>query len=217
MTNQTERENWRVKRNARNRMIFESNKKLQEEKRLGDYVEKSEAQDIQALELKRAREAFVRAQTKKEEQALEKEVEIETELLQEERQTEMSRELRAKQMKAEIIGKVESEQKISSGSAFLLVGTAIFFDVFQTILNMIPIIGQILSMMVTGVAWGTFKLWFFTKGVKFSQTKTVIIELVPIVNVIPVWTISVLIAIGKDRTGGLFSAVPGMKTVVDKL
>lgn len=217
MTNQTERENWRVQRNKRNRLIFESNRKLQQKNDVVVDATRDESERIQAQEVLKAREQFERRQAKKEEAKTEEAQIVQEEQFVSEAIADNRLIRRQAIMSSGVAPEQKPEPKINSGSAYLMVGTAFFFDVFQTLLNVIPVIGQILSMFVTGIAWGTFKLWFHIKGVKFSQTKTMIVEIFPVINVIPVWTVSVLLAVAKDRSGGLLSAVPGLKAVVNKL
>lgn len=96
--------------------------------------------------------------------------------------------------------------KFPFGTVFLMVGTAIFFDTLQIILDFIPFVGWILSPLVSLIASFTFFLWFKMKGVKFDKFKNAaalggsfIFELVPILNALPAQTGAVLWIIGREK------------------
>jgi hypothetical protein len=107
------------------------------------------------------------------------------------------------------------EPDISFGTSFLMLGTAILFDVFQFLVELIPVAGQILSILITIVAWATFYLWFKIKGIKFTKTKKFafvggfIIEFIPIINMLPTWTLSIIIMVSKKKIAKVVSQVPG--------
>ncbi len=106
----------------------------------------------------------------------------------------------------------QKTQRISAITATLLVWLALFFDGSQFLLNLVPILGNFLSMVFGFFAWLSFYVWLKTKGVQFSGIKkggtligAAIIELVPVVNAIPAWTFAILILIAvtkaEDATG----------------
>ena len=115
------------------------------------------------------------------------------------------------------------EPELSFGTSFLMVGTAILFDTFQFLIELIPVVGQILSMLVTMVAWCTFALWAIMSGVKFSKTKKLafgvggLIEFIPIISMLPTWTLSVMILVSKNKIDKLISQVPGGNKVTETL
>ncbi|MEK7147955.1 MAG: hypothetical protein AAB758_01515 [Patescibacteria group bacterium] len=123
------------------------------------------------------------------------------------RSNQIGRTLEDIQKIGEKIEKKERE-RVTSTSAGLMIGTAIFYDALQAILSLIPYVGWILSSCISIFAWLTFYVWTSIKGwnmadtVAFSSimkklTPTIakwlapLIELIPIVNVVPAWTISV--------------------------
>lgn len=103
-----------------------------------------------------------------------------------------------------------------------MVGTALLFDTLQFIIEFVPVVGQIISMLITGIAWATFLLWFKIKGVKFTRVRKLafatggILEFLPVGNMLPLWTISVLITVGKKQLEKVAGVVPGGKQAVDK-
>lgn len=97
------------------------------------------------------------------------------------------------------------DEKVSKITMGMMIAVALFFDGVQfgaDLLNFIPFVGFILAWTITsGVsifAWLTFFLWFKLKGVKFDSkvaTTTVgafFIELIPILNAFPAWTLSIV-------------------------
>lgn len=105
------------------------------------------------------------------------------------------------------------EKPISNFSAVLMVAVAVIFDLLQFFLNLlhfIPAIGNAVAFVTTSIltiiAWLTFYIWFKTKGVTFNTSKRMLslgggflIELIPILNALPAWTLSVVIIIGSTR------------------
>src|SRR5688572_20772735 len=94
---------------------------------------------------------------------------------------------------------VEKRNRVKESDFILMMGTALFFDTLQALLSAIPIIGWVLSSLVSVFAWLTFYVWSSAKGwgvsdsVKQLITKTAIqyalplFEIVPGANVLPIW------------------------------
>jgi hypothetical protein len=104
------------------------------------------------------------------------------------------------------VGTQEAPDKFPFGTVFLMAGTAIFFDLLQIILDLIPFVGWIISPLVGFIGSFTFFLWFKTKGVQFNKLKNAaalggsfVFELVPILNALPAQTGAVLWIIGKEK------------------
>ena len=83
-----------------------------------------------------------------------------------------------------------------------MVSTALFFDALQGGLSLIPFLGWIVASLVGGFAFMTFWFWFKTHGVKFTTAKRAgimgggfFIELIPILNMLPAWTLSATLTI----------------------
>ncbi|OHA88180.1 MAG: hypothetical protein A2741_01000 [Candidatus Zambryskibacteria bacterium RIFCSPHIGHO2_01_FULL_43_27] len=111
------------------------------------------------------------------------------------------------------------ESRISFGTSFLMVATALFFDSAQGVFNiigLIPVIGTVvggtLSFMIGFFAWLTFYTWFKMHGISFMRPQRILalwgaglIELVPYLNALPAWTFAVLFLIAttkiEDKTG----------------
>lgn len=91
------------------------------------------------------------------------------------------------------------ERRISKTTFWLMVGVAIFFDLIQIILTLLAV-GIVADSLITVVAGLTFFLWFKLKGVQFNNSKKILtaggsflVEAIPVLNVIPTWTISVIL------------------------
>ena len=97
-------------------------------------------------------------------------------------------------------------EKISKITMWAMIVVALFFDGLQfgaDLLNFIPFVGFILAWTITsGVsifAFLTFFLWFHLAGMKFdskiaaSTVGAFFIELIPVLNALPAWTLSIVV------------------------
>ena len=91
----------------------------------------------------------------------------------------------------------------------LVIGGAVFFDSIQIIAQFfhpIPVLGTVVALMlswvVTSIAFLTFTFVFLALRIKFIQRKpgkmlafggSFVAEMVPLIQALPTWTISVLI------------------------
>lgn len=105
--------------------------------------------------------------------------------------------------------------QISSAWAFIMIGVALCFDGVVFFINFIPFIGQIISIGIGFIAYLTFWLWFTLKGVRMMTPKRAaamgtgfLVSLIPILNMLPEITISVVITIASTRI-----KVPGQQKI----
>lgn len=99
--------------------------------------------------------------------------------------------------------KLEKRNRVHSRDVVLMGGTAIFFDTLQAILLLIPFLGWILSALVGGFAWLVFYTWTSAKGWGLSDTvkqfivqwAIPLVEIVPILNVLPTWTFKIFLQV----------------------
>jgi len=96
--------------------------------------------------------------------------------------------------------------KIGKVTAIFMLIVAIFFDVLVFRINFIPVLGQVLSIGITVFAYAIFLFWFILKGVKLMSGKKIaamgggfLVEIIPIVNMLPAVTFSVAMTILLDR------------------
>jgi hypothetical protein len=112
------------------------------------------------------------------------------------------------------------ESKINESQKWLMLGVAIFFDIISLI-NLIPIIGWVIGWFVWIFAFMTFFLWFKMNGMSFSRPKNLFsfiggsaIELIPILNILPAWTATILYLTRAQKIiNETISQVPGGKAV----
>src|SRR3989338_7539453 len=112
-----------------------------------------------------------------------------------------------------------AKPRISPVEGILMVLAALTFDGGQFIFNLIPILGIVISIIIDIIAWGTFFLWLKMKGIsfgfsaKFGRTHRsgggqsmlrnplfIItcafgVELIPILNALPAWTLAIVVTI----------------------
>lgn len=122
------------------------------------------------------------------------------------------------------------DNKISKITFACMIATALFFDAIQfgaDLMHFIPVIGNILAIVISsGVsifAWLTFFLWFRLAGTKFDSkivattVGTFFIELIPILNALPAWTLSIVVIFLFFQTKEIVSKVaPGATKLIDK-
>jgi len=97
---------------------------------------------------------------------------------------------------------MDNKQRIPTHTAFLMIGTALFFDCFQVLLLVAGGLGLVLNRLVSLYAILTFGFWFKLRGVGLLQQKkfatgfiTLLSEMIPGLCVLPGWTISTLLII----------------------
>ncbi|MEI6843280.1 MAG: hypothetical protein WCK48_02125 [bacterium] len=113
--------------------------------------------------------------------------------------------------------KEEKKDEISFVQTVFMVTVAIIFDVVQALIELIPILGQIISIFIDIAAFFTFYLWFKMNGMNFSDPKKAgimgggfLIELIPILNALPAWTLAVVLLIGTTKAKELVAQnIPG--------
>ncbi len=100
----------------------------------------------------------------------------------------------------------KAEQRINNVTAILMIITALAYDAAQAFLDFI-LIGLAVNWILDIWAWLTFYIWFKIKGVGFANPKRAvslnggfIIELIPAVNALPVWTAAVIILVITVKT-----------------
>lgn len=96
--------------------------------------------------------------------------------------------------------------QISNIWAFLMLGTALFIDIIVFFINLIPFIGQLISICIGFVAYLGFFLWFTLKGIRLMTPKRIaamgtgfLISLIPLLNMLPEITFSVVATIMSTR------------------
>lgn len=96
--------------------------------------------------------------------------------------------------------------KISNTVAFIMVSVAIFFDVSVFLINLIPIAGQIIGSIIGIFAYLIFIFWYLMLGMRLLTRKRVstiggglLISIIPILNMLPDITLSVLLTIASTR------------------
>ncbi len=99
-----------------------------------------------------------------------------------------------------------NESKVSTITAILMIGTALFFDALQALLGWIPVVGNIFAGLLSIVIFLTFLVWFWMHGIKMITPKRMgslvgggLIELVPYINILPAWTCVVIYLIGTTK------------------
>jgi len=111
----------------------------------------------------------------------------------------------------------EENKGLNSITIAFMIAVALFYDVFQVLINLIPILGQILSALIGLFAFLTFYLWFKLKGLNFANPKRAaylgggfLIELVPILNILPAWTLAVTLLALNSK---IKKIVPGLDII----
>lgn len=101
---------------------------------------------------------------------------------------------------------MQKEPEIKTVTAVFMLIVAGIFDGIQALINLVPILGQVLSFFVGIFSFLTFYLWFKLNGISFSKPKRVLkfggaflFELIPILNVLPALLLSVFLMINETK------------------
>ncbi|MBI2618031.1 hypothetical protein HYW58_01105 [Candidatus Kaiserbacteria bacterium] len=102
----------------------------------------------------------------------------------------------------EITERERPQPRIDSGTMVSMVSVAFFFDVVQMIFTL-TVIGSIVSSVMSIFIWLTFYVWFKKHGIMFMDNLArmiimwggFLLELVPVLNIIPGWTFSVSLSL----------------------
>ncbi len=94
------------------------------------------------------------------------------------------------------------ENRLTKATIALMISTALFFDAIQFFVSFIPFLGEVISVCLSVCVFLTFFLWFKFKGIKFNNLKKsssmiigFLIELIPIIDMLPGWTAAVVLTI----------------------
>ena len=121
--------------------------------------------------------------------------------------------------------KFEKRNRAHPTTFVLMLCVAIFFDVLQAVFLLIPLLGWIFSSVISIFAWLTFYVWTSIKGWGLSDTlKQIIvnwafplIEIVPILNTLPTWTLKVVLSYSFLKAEDTLYNVSGGKADAEKL
>lgn len=103
---------------------------------------------------------------------------------------------------------------MKDSTKLLMMMTAGIVDFLQFIINFIPVAGQIINSILTISTGFVFWLWFKLNGIPFNRKRTTwfmsgfIIELLPFLNAIPTWTLSVGRMIASTKIQEIVSKQP---------
>ncbi len=110
----------------------------------------------------------------------------------------------------------KEEQEIKKVTGAFMIIVAIIFDAVQALINLIPIVGQVLSFFISIFSFLTFYVWFKMNGISFAKPKRalkfgggMLVEAIPILNVLPALTLSVFMMISETRMKKVLSQIPG--------
>ncbi|TSC70551.1 MAG: hypothetical protein CEO12_272 [Parcubacteria group bacterium Gr01-1014_46] len=119
---------------------------------------------------------------------------------------------------------MDKEPQIKDTVAFLMIFTALFFDALQALIGWIPMVGNVISDVISIFVFMTFLLWFHMYGVKMMTPKRFtslglggVIEMIPYVNLLPAWTLVVIYLIGTTKIKELFEKNPGVAGSIFRL
>ena len=106
-----------------------------------------------------------------------------------------------------------STQRISNATAFFLIGAAVSVDALQALLGLlafIPFVGIplafLLQQLVNISALFLFGIWFSSMGISLIKKRplgfmgTTVLELVPMLNAVPAWSMFVATTVWKERS-----------------
>lgn len=114
------------------------------------------------------------------------------------------------------LDQTEKDKEIKPVTGTFMIIVALLFDGIQAGINLIPIVGQILSFLISIFAFLTFWVWFKMNGVSFAKPKRAgsmgvgfLVELIPVLNMLPAWTLAVFLIISDTKIKKVLSQTPG--------
>lgn len=122
-------------------------------------------------------------------------------------------------LESEDVSDLKDKSQVKAGDFAQMMFVALFFDGLQAILSPIVGVGWILSSMIALYAWLTFTLWSSWKGVGIPSgvrgfiVKWIVplVEFVPIVNILPTWTLRIFLQLSFVKAEELVSKATGGK------
>lgn len=105
----------------------------------------------------------------------------------------------------------EEKKGLNNTTIALMVSVALFFDVLQWLLAFI-----FMGWLVSIFALLTFYTWFKMRGMNFVRPKRAallgggfIIELIPIINILPAWTLAIVLLALDSKIKKIAGQIPG--------
>src|SRR3989344_2139954 len=105
----------------------------------------------------------------------------------------------------------EEKKGLNNTTIALMISVAIFYDVLQWLLAFI-----FMGWLVSIFALLTFYVWFKMKGMSFMKPKrfaafggSFIVELIPIINILPAWTLAIVLLALDSKIKKIAAVVPG--------
>lgn len=115
-----------------------------------------------------------------------------------------------------------SQNELSFGTVFLMIGTALLFDTLQALSGLIVFDLGAIGVMITFFAFMTFWFWFRTKGIRFNKPSraltfggATVVEMVPFLNALPAWTLAVVILVAQTNGEKYAKFVPLAEKAVE--
>src|SRR3989338_7369190 len=110
----------------------------------------------------------------------------------------------------------QEEKEIKTVTSVFMIIVALLFDGVQALINLIPVVGQVLSFFISVLSFLTFYVWFKMNGVTFAKPKRVLkfggsffVELIPILNILPALSLAVFMMISETKMKKVLAQVPG--------
>lgn len=106
----------------------------------------------------------------------------------------------------------QKKSNIGKGTWMILIGTAIFFDVIEALISLIPILGEIIAMAIDALAFATFWLIFKMNDHEYSRRAFLggfIVGFIPIINMLPECTLSIVMLYFDAKARNALAKVPG--------
>lgn len=121
--------------------------------------------------------------------------------------------------------KIEKRNRVKKSDVMLMVGVALLFDGIQALFLLIPLLGWILSSLLSIFAWLTFYLWSSIKGWGLSdsakqflvQWAIPFVEVIPVLNALPTWTLKVVLQISFLKAEDAIYNASGGRADLEKL
>ncbi|MFM2357539.1 MAG: hypothetical protein RJA61_276 [Candidatus Parcubacteria bacterium] len=136
--------------------------------------------------------------------------------LEEERIRRAQAETEGKIMEAEYYAqKTQSQAGVSRITFLMMMAVAIVCDISLALIALIPYVGWVINGLLSPCVFILFFTWYKIKGIKYTSMRKMavlpaglLIEMIPYINILPGWTVSVILNTRGDMVNKKVKQIP---------
>lgn len=141
--------------------------------------------------------------------------------LEEERIRRAQAETEGKIMEADYYAqKTQSQAGVSRITFLMMMAVAIVCDISLALIALVPYVGWVINGLLSPCVFILFFTWYKIKGIKYTSMRKMavlpaglLIEMIPYVNILPGWTVSVFLNTQGDKINKIAKPFSSTKTI----